>query len=122
MLSRANRVLPGGLQLTACERLQEGLPSLGKAIAACRYRLRRPPELPHWPASQAGLGDLTAGVLEWRVDGDDLGVTLDARQAGGHALSVKTLLAAIGIAEEARSLVHVVREAVLLETRPVAAV
>jgi len=120
MLSRANRVLPGGLQLTACERLPEGMPSLGKAIAGCRYRLRRPPELPHWPASQAGLGDLTAGVLEWRVDGDDLEVTLDARQAGGHALSVKGLLAALGVAEGARSLVHVVREAVLLETRPVA--
>jgi hypothetical protein len=122
MLSRANRVLPGGLELTACVRLPEGMPSLGKAISACRYRLRRPPELPRWPASQAGLGDLTAGVLEWRADGDELGVTLDARQARGHPLSVKDLVSALGLPEEARRRVHVVREAVLLETRPVAAV
>jgi radical SAM family uncharacterized protein len=122
MLSRANRVLPEGLQLTGCEALPEGTPSLGKSVAACRYRLRRPPEMPCWPISRVGLGDLAAGVLEWRVDGDELGVTLDARQAGGRALSVKGLLTALGFAEEARCLVHVVREAVLLETRPVAAV
>jgi radical SAM family uncharacterized protein len=121
MLSRANRVLPDGLQLTGCEALPEGAPSLGKSVAACRYRLRRPREMPRWPVSRAGLGELAAGVLEWRVDGDDLAVTLDARQAGGRAISVKGLLAVLGIAEEARRLVHVVREAVLLETRPVVA-
>ena len=121
MLSRADRVLPDGLQLTACERLVEGTPSLGKATAACRYRLRRPPELPDWPASPVGLGELAAGVLEWRADGDELEVTLDARQAGGHAVSVKGVLAALGVPEDARPFVRVVREAVLLETRSVAA-
>jgi radical SAM-linked protein len=121
MLSRANRVLPEGLQLTGCAALPEGAPSLGKSVVACSYRLRRPSEMPCWPTSQALLGDLSAGVLEWRVDGDELGVTLDARQAGGRTLTVKTLLGALGIAEEARCLVHVVREAVLLETRPVVA-
>jgi uncharacterized protein YecE (DUF72 family) len=121
MLSRANRVLPEGLQVTGCEALPEGAPSLGKSVAACRYRLRRLLEMPRWPVSRAGLGELAAGVLEWRVEGDELAVTLDARQAGGRAVSVKGLLAVLGIAEEARRLVHVVREAVLLETRPVVA-
>jgi radical SAM family uncharacterized protein len=121
MLSRANRVLPEGLQLAACEALPEGTPTLGKAVSACRYRLRCPPELAHWPASPGNLGECAAGVLEWTVDGDELGVTLDARQASGHAVSVKDLLAALGIPGEARLHVRVVREAVLLATGPFAA-
>jgi radical SAM family uncharacterized protein/radical SAM-linked protein len=114
MLSRANRVLPEGLQLTRCEPLPEGTRSLGKSVSACRYRLRRTPEMPAWPDSPAGLGDLAAGVQEWRVDGDELAVTLDARQSGGHTTSVKDLLAALGAPGEARPLIRVLREAVLL--------
>ena len=121
MLSRANRVLPEGLQLGACEALREGTPSLGKAVSACRYRLHRPPELATWPASPNKLGESTAGILEWTVNGDELVVTLDARQAAGHALSAKDLVAAAGIPAEVRRLVRVVREAVLLEPgRPAA--
>jgi len=114
MLSRANRVLPEGLQLTRCEALPEGTPSLGKAVSACRYRLRRTREMCRWPDSPAGLGSLAAGVREWRVDGDELNVTLDANQSGGHAVSVKDLLTALGAPGEVRPLIGVLREAVLL--------
>ena len=114
MLSRANRVLPEGLQLTACEALPAGAPSLGKSVSACRYRLRRTPEMPGWPDSPAGLGNLAAGVRDWRVDGDELNVTLDARQTGGHAVSVKDLLAALGLPDDARPLIRVLREAMIL--------
>jgi radical SAM family uncharacterized protein len=120
MLSRANRVLPEGLQLTGCEALPDGTPSLGKSVSACRYRLRRPPGLANWPASPNDLGESAAGVLEWRVDGDELVVTLDARQAGGHMVSAKVLMAAAGVPAEVSPHLRVVREAVLLEARPLA--
>ena len=63
MLTRANRVLPEGLQLTACERLPEGSPSLGKAVGACRYRLRRLPGMPAWPDSRGGPGEASWLIL-----------------------------------------------------------
>jgi radical SAM family uncharacterized protein/radical SAM-linked protein len=121
MLSRANRVLPEGLQLTRCEALPEGTRSLGKSVSACRYRLRRTREMPGWPDSPAGLGTLAAGVREWRVDGDELNVTLDARQNGGHTVSVKDLLATLGAPAAARPLIRVLREAVLLALQAVVA-
>jgi radical SAM family uncharacterized protein len=122
MLSRANRVLPEGLQLAACQELAPGVPSLGKTVAACRYRLRRAPGMPVWPASPEGTGELAVSVLAWLVDGDDLIVTLNARQADGPTPGVKTLLAALGVREQVRPLVRVLREAVLLSPRPVPAV
>ncbi len=114
MLSAANRVLPEGLQLTRCEALPEGAPSLGKTVSACRYRLRRAPGTARWPGSPPGVEGVTAGVLEWKVDGDELVVTLDAGHGGGHAVSVKRLLAGLALPDEARPLVQVLREAVLL--------
>jgi radical SAM family uncharacterized protein/radical SAM-linked protein len=122
MLSSANRVLPEGLQLTGCHALPEGIPSLGKAVSACRYRLRRVPGAPAWPAAPAALGELAGQVLEWRVDGVDLVVTLNAHQPSGATASVKDLLEALGVPEAARPLVRVLREAVLLAARPAAAV
>jgi radical SAM-linked protein len=113
MLSRANRVLPEGLQLTACEVLPAGARSLGKSVSACRYRLRRTPELSGWPTSPAGLGELAAGVLEWQLDCDELRVTLNARQADGPTPSVKALLAVLGIPEGTRPRVPVVREGLI---------
>jgi hypothetical protein len=70
--------------------------------------------MPGWPASPAGLGNLAAGVRDWRVDGDELNVTLEAHQSGGHAVSVKDLLAALGAPGEARPFIRVLREAVFL--------
>ena len=121
MLSRANRVLPEGLQLTGCERLPDGAPSLGKTAAACRYRLRRIAGAPPWPASPAALGDAAAGVLDWRAEDDDLVVTLNARQVDGPTLGAKALLAALGVPEPLIPLVPVVREATVLDApRPAA--
>ena len=117
MLTRANRVLPEGLQLTACERLPEGSPSLGKAVGACRYRLRRLPGMPAWPDSRGGPGEASGGVLDWRVDGDDLVVTLNARQTDGPTTGAKALLAALGVAEKQIPLVPVIREATIIEAR-----
>jgi hypothetical protein len=122
MLTRANRVLPEGLQFTLCEPLPEGAPSLGKAVSACSYRLRRTPELSGWPASPAGLAELAAGVLEWRLDCDELRVTLNARQADGPTPSVKALLAVLGIPEGTRPLVPVLREGLILASMSAAVV
>jgi len=122
MLSSANRVLPEGLQLTGCHPLPEGTPSLGKAVSACRYRLRRAPDSPPWPAAPAALGELAPQVFQWRVDGADLVVTLNAHQPSGATASVKDLLEALGVPEAARPLVRVLREAVQLAARPAAAV
>jgi hypothetical protein len=120
ILARANRVLPDGLQLTAFERLPEGSPSLGKAVAACRYRLRRLRGMPDWPASRGAFGGASGGVLDWRVEGDDLVVTVNARQIDGPTPGAKALLAAIGVAEAQIPLVPVIREATIIEARHVA--
>jgi hypothetical protein len=122
MLSSANRVLPEGLQLIGCHALPEGTPSLGKAVSACRYRLRRTPGAQPWPLTPTALGELAAHVLEWCVDGVDLVVTLNAHQPSGATASVKDLLEALGVPEAARPLVRVLREAVLLAARTAAAV
>jgi hypothetical protein len=116
MLSHANRVLPEGLQLTACERLPEGAPSLGKSVAASRYRLRRLAGMPAWPHAPAAIGDAFTGILDWRVEGDDLIVTANARQSGGPTPGAKTILAALGVPDEQIPLVPVLREATILET------
>jgi len=116
MLSRANRVLPEGLTLSSCERLPEGTRSLGKAVAACRYRVARPPGLERWPAAPAGLGEVADGILGWRVEGDELSVVLNARQTDGPTPSVKSVLVAIGVPIERIAEVRVRREATLLES------
>ncbi len=118
MLSHANRVLPAGIELTACERLPEGAPSLGKSVAACRYRMRRLAAMPAWAHGPAAIGDAVAGILEWRVEGDDLFVTANARQSDGPTPGARTILAALGFPEEQIPLVPVLREAMILAERP----
>jgi radical SAM family uncharacterized protein/radical SAM-linked protein len=115
MLPRANRVLPDGLQLLGCEPLPDGAPSLGKAVATSRWRLRRIAGAPPWPAV-CGL----PGVLEWRTDGDELVVTVNARQGDGPTPSPRALVRAAGVPEQLAPLVPARREALLLEPRPVA--
>ncbi|MFI5143558.1 MAG: TIGR03936 family radical SAM-associated protein [Thermoanaerobaculales bacterium] len=112
VLSRANRVLPEGLQLVACVQLPEGAPSLGKAVAACCYRVRRTPETAPWP--ELAPADPIAGVQVWRVDGDDLLVTINARAADGGTPGVKKLLASLGHPPALASRFGVIREAVVL--------
>jgi radical SAM family uncharacterized protein/radical SAM-linked protein len=122
MISQANRVLPEGLELTACERLTEGTPSLGKAVGACRFRLRRLPEMAAWPESATVLGALAAGVLGWQKDGEDLLVTLNVRPTDGPTPGIKAVIAALGVSEEHRPRVPVVREALIVRPLAVAAV
>ena len=112
MLERANRVLPEGLRLTGWTRLPEGSPSLGKAVAASRFRIRRLPDGPPWPPRPE-----LPGVLDWVVDGDDLVVTVNARQVDGPTPGPRELLAVAGVAEERLRLVSVVREALVLAER-----
>ena len=109
MLSRANRVLPEGLQLTACEVVPEGARSLGKSIAACRYRIVRPGGTGGWPVPAALPEGIAAGVLDWQAEGRQLTVTLNARQVDGPTPGVKALLTAAGVADEAAPLTRVTR-------------
>jgi hypothetical protein len=113
MLSRANRVLPEGLQLLGCEPLPDGAPSLGKAVAACRWRLRRIGGTPPWPAI-CGL----PGVLDWRTEGDELVATVNARQGDGPTPSLRNLLRDAGVPEQLVPLVPARREVLILEPRP----
>jgi radical SAM family uncharacterized protein/radical SAM-linked protein len=117
MLERANRVLPEGLRLTGWTRLPEGSPSLGKAVAASRFRIRRLPDGPSWPPRPE-----LPGVLDWVVDGDDLVVTVNARQVDGPTPGPRELLTVAGVPEERLRLVSVVREALLLAERAALAV
>jgi len=111
MLARANQVLPVGLALASATRLSEGTPSLGKSIAATRVRLSRSAGMPPWPAAApAGL----AGVLAWAVEGDDLVVTANARQADGPTPGARQILEHAGVAPERLAEVRVVREALSL--------
>jgi radical SAM family uncharacterized protein len=115
MLSRANRVLPEGLQLTACERLPHDAPSLGKAVAACRYRVRGCDPTAPWPPSPpAALHD---GVREWRVEGGELVVTLNARQMNGPITTVKSILGALALPTSGAIAPSVRREAYVLTER-----
>jgi radical SAM family uncharacterized protein len=109
MLSRANRVLPDGLQLLGCEPLADGAPSLGKTVAASRWRLRRADGAPPWPPAC----DL-AGVLGWQPAGDELAVTVNARQTDGPTPSPRDLLRAVGVPEQLVPLVGACREALIL--------
>jgi radical SAM family uncharacterized protein len=107
MLARANQVLPPGLALISAARLRDGAPSLGKSIAGHRYRILGAPGLPAWPAAAPPALD---GVLAWSVEGDDLIVTVNARQADGPTPGVKQLLSAAGVAAERSVDVRVTRE------------
>ncbi|MBI4916750.1 MAG: TIGR03960 family B12-binding radical SAM protein [Acidobacteria bacterium] len=112
MLERANRVLPEGLRLTGWARLPEGSPSLGKAVAASRFRIRRLPDGPPWPPRPE-----LPGVLDWVADGDDLVVTVNARQVDGPTPGPRELLTVAGVPEERLRLASVVREALVLAER-----
>jgi radical SAM family uncharacterized protein len=110
MLSRMNRVLPEGLRVESCERLAAGKPPLGKAVIACRYRVRSPAGAPAWPTTSPH----TAGLLAWRVEGAEIVAILNAHQGEGPTPSMKTVLLATGIPEERLAGLRVVREATLL--------
>jgi radical SAM family uncharacterized protein len=119
MLARANQVLPPGLELLSATELREGAPSLGKSIAAYRYRVSPAAGLDRWPATPpAGV----EGVLDWRLDGGDLLVTVNARQSDGPTPGIKVLLAAAGVPERELASVRAVRAARMVTgvDRPIA--
>ena len=108
-LSRTNRVLPPGLELTGLVTLPCDSPSLGKQIATARVRIRRCARVPAWPEHPPEV----AGLLDWRIDGDDLVVTVNARQVDGPTPSARDILTALGVAAEVLPRVPVVREALV---------
>jgi radical SAM family uncharacterized protein len=112
MIAHANRVLPAGVEILACESLAEGARSLGKAVAAVRWRLRRPSELPAWP-TVLDTHSRARGILECRVEGDELFITVNARQADGPTPGLKDVLVAAGVNAEVTPLVRAVREIIL---------
>ena len=125
MLSRANRVLPEGLALLACEPLPDGAPSLGKIVREARYLVRnlpRSPELPGEAATAPALGPLVEGIRAWRVAGGELSVTLNARQTDGPTPTVKAILHALGLVDADIASARVTREGLALEPRAPAAV
>ena len=119
-LEQVNRRLPRGLELVEVRPLVAGAPSLGKLVAAARYRL--PHELAvRLPGSREEIpGDLVGGVIAWqrREDGS-LVVELNLRQQAGPTPTVKKLLAALGLEPEEVARTPPVREMLVL--RPPAA-
>lgn len=116
MLTRANRLLPEGLEITSSEVLPDHAPGLGKALAAFRLRLTRDEGLPPWPPAPPEAG---AGVLEWTVSGDDLRLVVNARHGCGPTPGIRELLATLRIGPEIAVRLRVVREGWELGTRQV---
>ncbi len=118
-VERANALLPDGLRITDAQPLMSGAPSLGKVVAAARYRLTRPDSDAAWPGGPPELGDgLREGVRSWQPQPDgSLLVELNTRQTNGPMVTVKKLLPALGLDEGDAARVRVVREALVIEAR-----
>jgi len=118
-LDRGNGLLPEGVEILDARPLLPGAPKLGRLVAAARYRIGTISGIEQWPNSEAGLADeIRAGVRRWqRLEDGDLFVELNARQEDGPQLSVKKLLAALGLAEDRVARVPVTREMLVLEAR-----
>jgi radical SAM family uncharacterized protein/radical SAM-linked protein len=117
-LDEVNRLLPEGIEITDARDLVTGAPSLGKLIAAARYRIGSDPGR-RWPESTEALPEeLRSGISRYTVlDDGGLRVELNQRQADGPTVTVKALLAALGLAEDEARLLPVTREMLVL--RPV---
>jgi radical SAM-linked protein len=115
-LTRANALLPDGIEILDARPLLPGAPKLGRLVAAARYRIDG---VEPWPESESVLDDeLRAGVRRWqRLDDGSLLVELNARQEDGPQVSVKKLLLALGIAEDRIARIKVTREMLVLEAR-----
>jgi radical SAM family uncharacterized protein/radical SAM-linked protein len=128
LVSRANRLLPEGLEITSCEPLADGTPSLGKQLAALRVRIVRPVELGPWPATLdtalavpgtgAELQAMAPGIYRWEVDGQTLHVVLNARQTDGPTPGLRDLLAALGVPADALPRLRVRRDGFEMGARP----
>ena len=118
-LEKANSLLPDGVVITDAQPLLPGAPSLGKLVAAARYRVAPLPDRRPWPESTDGFDDeIRAGIRSWQVlDDGDLLVEVNARQQDGPTPSVKRLLLSLGLEEDQVARLSVTRERLVLEPR-----
>jgi radical SAM family uncharacterized protein/radical SAM-linked protein len=116
-LAAANQYLPEGLKLLDARDLLPAAPSLGKMVAAARYRLAPHSDLA-WPEGAESLpAELRDGVLAWTLLEDgSLRIELNLRQQQGPTPTVKQVLLALSIDEQEVPVLHVIRE--LLVLRP----
>jgi radical SAM family uncharacterized protein/radical SAM-linked protein len=114
-LSAMNRLLPVGVEVLDARDLVPGAPSLGKLVAAARYRIA-PIDGRRWPASPEELEiETTKGIDAWAVQPDGaLHVELNLRQGDGPVVTVKDLIRSLGVADDEIPLVRVARERLLL--------
>jgi radical SAM family uncharacterized protein/radical SAM-linked protein len=115
-LTTLNRLLPRGIRVLDAKPLLQGAPSLGKMVAASRYRIAPRPDL-EWPETpsrlDAGVAD---AVLRWTVLSDgSLTVDLNARQAAGPTTSVKQILREIGLSDDEIGRSRIRRELLVLK-------
>jgi radical SAM family uncharacterized protein/radical SAM-linked protein len=115
-IERANELLPEGLRITDARPLMPGAKSLGKTVAAGRYRIGAPADGTVWPADPNGLPDeLLEGVRRWSVlDDGSLEVELNARQTDGPMVTVRKLLPELGIDEHQAARLPVARLGLVL--------
>jgi radical SAM family uncharacterized protein/radical SAM-linked protein len=118
-LVSANALLPEGVEILDARPLLPGATSLGKTVAAARYRIAPTQYVERWPDSADGLADeVLAGVRRWQpLDDGSLRVELNARQENGPLVSIKKLLVALGLDEDQIARVPVTREMLVLEAR-----
>lgn len=111
-LERANRLLPGGLQLEDARPLLQGAPSLGKMVARARYRLRRT-DGAEWPPRPPEA--VQEAVTRWTpVGGGTLLVELNQRDADGPVTGLRQLFAALGVDPTGTPSVAVARDRLVL--------
>ncbi len=114
-VAAASALLPDGLELLDARALLPGAPSLGKMVAAARYRVAPPPS-GEWPNSPEGLpAELRSGILQWRRREDgSLSLELNLRQDEGPVVSVKAIAAALGLDAPAVARLRATRERLVL--------
>jgi hypothetical protein len=114
-IDAVNRLLPIGIEIIDVKPLLQGAPSLGKMVAASRYRIAQRPGK-GWPATSAGLPpEVADAVLHWAVLSDgSLSVDLNARQTSGPTANVKQILHGLGMTESEARTIRVRRELLVL--------
>jgi hypothetical protein len=118
-VSAMNRVLPTGVEILDARDLVPGAPSLGKMVAAARYRIAAVDGRP-WPGSPDELAiDIRPGIDAWNMLPDGgLQVELNLRQGHGLVVTVKDMLRSVGVADDQIPLIRVARERLVLRRAP----
>jgi radical SAM family uncharacterized protein/radical SAM-linked protein len=118
-VQQANDLLPEGVVIHDVKALLPGAPSLGKLVAAARYRVDAGKDQSPWPGSADEIEEeLRAGVLDWRPHEEGrLDVELNVRQEDGPTLSLKQLLIGLGFDEKRAARLRVTRKMLILRPR-----